>query len=197
MKLLVENIKVELTGKFSGEMSDEEFFNFCEQNSHLRIERDANKQIYIMAPVDSLGGSQNANISADLTIWNRKSMLGICFDSSTGFTLPDGSVFSPDASWMPIDKWHNLPKTEQIKFAAICPDFIIELKSSSDIKGLKLKMQKWIENGARLAWLINAEEQQTIIYKADGSVTIVNGFDQRLSGEDVLPDFELDLSILK
>jgi Uma2 family endonuclease len=198
MKLLVENITVELTGKFSGEMSDEEFFNFCEQNSHLRIERDAYKQIYIMAPVNSLGGSQNFSIALSLGKWNEKNSAGICFDSSTGFTLPDGSVFSPDASWMPIEKWNSLPKAEQMKFAAVCPDFIIELKSSSDnIKGLKLKMQNWIENGVRLAWLINADAQQTFIYKADGSVTIIEGFDQRLSGEDVLPDFEFDLSILK
>jgi len=198
MKFLVENITLELNGNFSDEMSEEEFFNFCEQNRDLRIERDANKQIFIMAPVNSLGGSQNANVSADLTIWNRKFKLGICFDSSTGFTLPDGSVFSPDASWMPIEKWNSLPKTEQLKFAAVCPDFIIELKSTSDnIKDLKIKMQKWIENGTRLAWLINADAQQTIIYKADGSVEIADGFDRKLSGENILVDFEFDLSILK
>ncbi len=198
MKFLVENITLELNGNFSDEMSEEEFFNFCEQNRDLRIERDANKQIFIMAPVNSLGGSQNANVSADLTIWNRKFKLGICFDSSTGFTLPDGSVFSPDASWMPIEKWNGLAKTEQLKFAAVCPDFIIELKSTSDnIKDLKIKMQKWIENGTRLAWLINADAQQTIIYKADGSVEIADGFDRKLSGENILVDFEFDLSILK
>lgn len=198
MKFSVENITLELNGSFSDEMSDEEFFNFCEQNRDLQIERDANKQIFIMAPVNSLGGSQNFNIALSLGKWNEKNASGICFDSSTGFTLPDGSVFSPDASWMPIEKWNSLPKTEQLKFAAVCPDFIIELKSTSDnIKDLKNKMQKWIENGTQLAWLINAEAQQTIIYKADGSIEIVDGFDKKLSGENVLIDFEFDLSILK
>ncbi len=151
-----------------------------------------------MAPVNSIGGSQNFNIALSLGKWNEKNTSGICFDSSTGFTLPDGSVFSPDASWMPIEKWNSLPKTEQLKFAAVCPDFIIELKSTSDnIKDLKNKMQKWILNGVQLAWLINPDAQQTIIYKADGSVEIVNGFNKKLSGENVLVDFEFDLSILK
>ena len=198
MKLLVENIELELKGNFADDMSDEEFLNFCEQNRDLRIERNANNQIYIMSPVNSFGGSQNADISADLTIWNRTSKLGICFDSSAGFTLADGAVFSPAASWMPIEKWYGLSETDKQKFAPACPDFIIELRSKTDnIKSLKDKMLKWIENGAKLGWLIDTAKQQTYIYRTNCSVELIDGFDKKLSGENILVGFELDLNILK
>ncbi len=116
---------LELNGSFTDEISEEEFFNFCEQNRDLRIERDANKQIFIMAPKNSLGGSQNFNIALSLGKWNEIKLGGICFDSSAGFTLPDGSVFSPDASWMPIEKWNSLPKTEHLNLPQFAPILLL------------------------------------------------------------------------
>lgn len=179
-------------------MTDEEFFNFCQQNPDLRMERDHNKQIYIMAPTGYYTGGLNSGIFGELYIWNRKSNMGKVFDSSTGFTLPDKSVFSPDAAWVSNDKDIMLTQEQKKKFAPVCPDFIIELKSPSDtLKKLKTKMLKWIENGAQLAWLIDPESKKVFIYREDGSVAIVQGFTNKLSGENVLPGFELDLQILQ
>jgi len=123
--------------------------------------------------------------------------LGECFESSTGYTLPDNSVCSPDASWMPAAKWAAIPKKERQKHTNICPDFIIELKSKTDsIRYLKNKMLKWIENGCQLAWLIIPEKEEAHIYRVDGSIEIVKGFNKKLSGENILTLFTLDLRIL-
>ena len=198
MKLIIDNYTLDVQGALHDGMSNEEFLHFCEQNNELRIERDANKQIFIMSHVNSFGGSQNIVISAELYLWNKKENTGICFDSSAGFTLADGAVFSPDASWMKIEKWNALPADEKQKFAAVCPDFIVELKSKSDnTNDLKNKMQKWIENGAQLAWLIDTAQQKTFIYKADKSIETIDGFNNTLSDEELLKGFEFDLSILK
>ena len=193
-----EGIDIEVKGPFSDDMSDEEFFNFCIQNDNQRIERDHNRQIYIMAPTGFETGNFNSDINAELNFWNRKFKKGKVFDSSTGFTLSDSSIFSPDASWISNDRMLNLSKEEKKKFAHVCPNFIIELKSPSDtIIQLKNKMLKWMKNGCELAWLINPDKQEAHIYRSNGSIEILNGFDRKLSGENVLPGFELDLRLLK
>lgn len=186
-----------LKGTLSDGMSDKEFYDFCQQNELLHIERDENKQIIIMSPTNANTGIKNGDIFLELGIWNRKNKSGVCFDSSTGFTLPDDSVRSPDASWLVMAKWNQLSENEKNEFPHICPDFVIELKSPSDnLKYLKNKMQKWIENGCSLAWLINPENKTVFIYRNDGTIDKITGFNKTLFGEDVLPGFELDLSIL-
>ena len=189
---------IEVKGDRNDEMTDEEFFNFCAQNRDLRIERDENGQIFIMAPVNVEGGNQNGTIFGELYLWNTLKKSGKCFDSSTGYTLADKSVRSPDASWMPLAKWNAIPKEERQKHSHICPNFVVELKSKSDsLHYLKNKMLKWIENGCELAWLIIPEKQEAHIYRSNGSIEIIQGFDKKLSGENILPGFELDLSMLK
>lgn len=198
MKLVVQNINIEVRGIFDEGMSDEEFFNFCKQNPALRLERDHNKQIFIMAPTTTYTGGLNADITTELNLWNRKSKKGKVFDSSTGFTLPDKAVFSPDASWISNEKMNLLTEKQKEKFAPVCPDFVIELKSKSDnLDTLKNKMLKWIENGTRLAWLIDPTNKQVFIYRADDSFEIIKGFNNKLSGENILPGFKLDLQILQ
>jgi len=198
MKVSIENININVTGSLSDGMSDKEFFHFCTENRDLRIERDANRQIYIMAPIGFETGNFNADITTDLTNWNRKNKSGKVFDSSTGFTLPDRAVFSPDAAWVCNDRILKLTKEQKKVFAPVCPNFVIELKSPSDnIPDLQNKMLKWIENGCQLAWLIIPEKEEAYIYRADGSIEIVKGFNKKLSGENILPEFELDLSLLK
>ena len=198
MKLSIENINIEINGNFSTDMSDEEFFHFCTENRDVRIERDHNKQIYIKAPINAEGGKQNGIIMGELYNWNKINKLGICFDSSTGFTLLDKSVLSPDTSWMTLEKWNNIPQNEKQKYSKTCPNFIIELKSQSDnTTQLKNKMLKWIENGCQLAWLIIPEKEETHIYRSNGSIEIVEGFHRKLSGENVLQGFELDVALLK
>jgi Uma2 family endonuclease len=198
MQIAVNDTTLPIKGDLSDSMSEQEFFDFCQQNDLWRIERDENKQIIIMPPTNANTGNQNLELSFQLELWNRKNKTGISFDSSTGFTLPDGSVRSPDASWLAIEKWNQLSNKEKNQFAHICPDFVIELKSNSDnLKSLTSKMGKWIKNGCSLALLINPEDKTVSIYRKDGTIDKVTGFDKTISGEDVLPGFELDLSILK
>jgi Uma2 family endonuclease len=118
------------------------------------------------------------------------------FDSSTGFVLPDKSMLSPDASWVEKSRWESLTTAQQEKFAPLCPDFVMELKSPSDsIKYLKDKMKTWIKNGCRLAWLIDPESKEVTIYRVDGSVEL-KAFNENLDGENVLPGFSFDLTKL-
>jgi Uma2 family endonuclease len=198
MKLQIENFVADVKGFLHDDMSDEEFFNFCQQNQDLRLERDHTKQIHIMAPTGFYTGSYNSGIIGELYLWNRKFKSGKVFESNTGFTLPDSAVFSPDAAWVSNEKIALLSEEEKNRFAPVCPNFIIELKSPSDnLPQLKNKMLKWIENGTSLAWLIDPENKQAFIYREDNSIEIIKGFNNKLSGENILPGFELDLQILQ
>ena len=198
MEIALPDITFQLKGNLSDAMSDKEFFDFCQQNELFRIERDENKQIIIMAPTNANTGIQNTNLLVELANWNKRTKLGVCFDSSTGFSLPDGSVRSPDISWLAKEKWDQLSDREKNKFPHVCPDFIIELKSKSDnLKFLTGKMHKWIENGCQLAWLINPDNKTVFIFrKKNGDVEKIKGFNNILSGEDVLPGFKLNLELL-
>jgi len=197
-KIITSDYDIELEIPSLKNMTDDEFFNFCVQNKKTRIERDENYQIYIMPPVGNDSSAKNSIINFELFSWNKKHGKGIVFDSSAGFYLPDRSMRSPDAAWISNDRWMKIEQAEKSKFAHIAPDFIIELLSPSDrLSQLKKKMQKWIENGVLLAWLINPEDQQAILYRIDGSIETINSFEEKLSGENVLPGFELNLQDLK
>lgn len=179
-------------------MTDEQFFEFCQMNRDIKIERNKNGKVLIMAPTGSFTGSFNYSFGFEFGIWNRKAKQGIIFDSSTGFTMPDGSVRSPDLSWISNEKWEAIDAEKRERFAPICPDFLVEIRSKNDsIKILKEKMLNYIEYGCRLGWLIDRCEQKVYIYRNDGSISIVKSFDEKLSGEDVLVGFELDLGLFK
>lgn len=187
-----------IKGKVFERMTDEEFYHFCQENETIHFERDENRNIIIMAPTSFDTGKKNSAIIAKIFNWNEEKKLGLTFDSSTGFTLQDGSKRSPDAAWISNEKHSVLTDDEKNMFAPICPEFVVELRSKSDrLKFLQEKMQMWIKNGAYLGWLIDPVEEKTHIYRKDGSIQIVNGFDKLLNGEDVLNGFELNLSILK
>jgi Uma2 family endonuclease len=189
-------IPLELPKKES--MTEEEFFRFCAANKHIKIERDENYQILIMPPAGLESDNQSFSLGLQLGKWNEKNKAGICFGSSAGFTLPDGSVRSPDAAWVSKEKWNGLPKDDRKKFGNITPDFVAEVMSSSDdLIYLRHKMQMWIRNGVRLGWLFAPEKEITYIYRADATVSKIEGFDNILSGEDVLPGFSFDLNILQ
>lgn len=181
------------------ELSEETFEQLCAKNRDLRIEREADGKVTIMAPVHFDSGSYELDVATDLNIFVRKTKNGKALGSSTGFKLPDGSTKSPDAAWISAEKLANLPAEERKKFAAVVPDFVIEIRSDSDkLKPLKQKMEEtWIANGVRLAWLIDPVKQKAYIYRQDGSIEVVPNFDGKLSGEDVLLGFELDLGLLK
>lgn len=180
-------------------MTDDEFFEFCVANKDLRIERDPDKKIIIIAPVDPESGFYEGKAFTKLDIWNEQSgSEGLTFSPSTGFKLKNGATRAADASWVSLERWEKLSAEQKKKFLPIAPDFAIEIRSKTDkLKKLKAKMLEWIENGVRLAWLIDPVEQKTYIYLADGSIEIVEGFERELSGEDVLKGFVFDLRLLR
>ncbi|MHC5936958.1 Uma2 family endonuclease [Nostoc sp.] len=181
------------TLKLKIDLTDEQFFQMCQKNRDYRFERTASGELLIMPPTGSDTGNRNFDIVVELGIWNKQTKLGKGFDSSTGFTLPNGAERSPDASWVKIERWNALTPEQQEKFAPICPDFVVELRSPSDsLKDLQEKMQEYIENGAQLGWLIDRKNKRVEIYRPGKNVEILDN-PASLSGENVLPGFVLDL----
>ena len=175
-------------------LTDEAFFQLCQNNRDLRFERTAAGELIIMPPTGSDTGNRNFDIAVELGIWNKQTKLGKGFDSSTGFKLPNGKDVSPDVAWIKKERWDSLTSEQQNKFAPIAPDFVIELRSSSDnLKPLQEKMQEYIDNGVKLAWLIDRKQRKVFIYRPN---CVVEELDhpQTLTGEDLLPGFVLDLS---
>jgi len=183
----------------SEKMSDEAFYAFCQENPNLKIEQDKYGNVIVMPPVSPESGNHESEVGTDLSIWNRQSKLGRTFSSSTMFTLPDGEKRMPGASWIAHEKYNHLSERERQSFAKIVPDFVIEVRSPSDsLKELQEKMTAvWMANGVRLSWLLDPTTLSAWIYRAEGSMDMVEGLGQKLSGEDVLPGFEFDLSILR
>ena len=175
-------------------MTDDQFLRFCADNRDLRMELTADKELIIMPPAGGISGGQNSEVTADVTIWARQDGTGKTFDSSTGFTLPNGAVRSPDASWILLSRWEMLNEIEQRRFPPICPDFVIELQSPSDrVSDLHAKMLEYLENGVRLGWLILPQSRQVHIYRPGEQVEVLDAPDS-VSGESVLQGFVLDLS---
>lgn len=174
----------------------DDFYDFCQDNPDYTFERDADGRIYVMPNTGGKTGIRNSELTTDVTIWNRQTKLGNVFDSSTAFNLPDGSTRSPDVAWVSRDRWDALSEREKERFPPICPDFLIELVSPTDSLGsAKSKMTDvWLANGCRLAWLIDPKTETTYIFRINGEIQIVQGFDKPLSGEDILPGFILSLS---
>lgn len=177
------------------QMTDEQFFEFCQINRDLRIERNKLGEISIMPPTGSETGNRNFNIALQLGIWAEKDSTGICFDSSTGFKLSTGAERSPDASWIKLDRWNTLSSEQQQKFAPICPDFVVELRSPSDnLKPLQEKMVEYMqEPGIQLGWLIDRKHQKVYIYRPGLEVECLDN-PATVSGEGILPGFVLNMS---
>ncbi|MBE8985915.1 Uma2 family endonuclease [Nostoc sp. LEGE 12450] len=181
------------TLKLKIDLTDEQFFQMCQKNRDYRFERTASGELLIMPPTGSDTGNRNFDMVVELGIWNKQTKLGKGFDSSTGFTLPNGAERSPDASWVKIERWNALTPEQQEKFAPICPDFVVELRSRTDsLKELQEKMQEYIENGAKLGWLIDRKNKRVEIYRPGKDVEILDN-PTSLSGENVLPGFVLNL----
>lgn len=176
------------------DLTDEAFYELCRSNPDVKFERTATGELIVMSPTGGESGHRNADITIDLGLWNRQSQLGVTFDSSTCFKLPNGAERSPDAAWVRGDRWAALTPEQRQKFPPLAPDFVVELRSASDdLNPLQAKMQEYIENGVQLGWLINPQDQQVEIYRAGQPVEILQS-PQSLSGEPVLPGFTLDLS---
>lgn len=175
-------------------MTADEFFEFCQHNRKLRIERTASGEVIIMAPAGGEAGSRNINLTTVVRLWAKQNGTGVAFDSSTGFDLPNGATRSPDAAWVLRERLTALTPQQKRKFLPLCPDFVAELRSPSDrIDDLKAKLQEYIENGARLGWLLIPETRTVFIYRPGHDVVQLDD-PTTLNGDDVLPDFTLELA---
>ena len=175
------------------ELTDERFEQICQSNRDLRFERTSTGELVVMSPAGSDTGRQNWGLAGQLWIWHQQTLLGVGFDSSAGFTLPNGAIRSPDLSWIKQERWDTLNTAQKRKFAPICHDFVVELCSPSDrLIDVQIKMQEYLDNGALLGWLIDPESKSAQIYRQNQRVEVQNA-PNSLSGEDILPGFELDL----
>jgi Uma2 family endonuclease len=194
--LLIQTESIPLTVNFPAvvQMSHEQFYEFCQANPNLRIERTATGDVIIMPPAFSDTGNRNGKIFQQLANWADRNGTGETFDSSTGFTLPNGATRSPDASWVKLDRWNVLTDAQKASFAPICPDFVIELRSASDrLNLLQTKMQEYIDNGAALGWLIDRTNHTVYIYRPGRSPEILEN-PEHVNGEPELPGFVLQLA---
>ncbi len=177
-------------------INDEQFFQLCRNNPELKLERNQTGEIIIMSPTGGETGSYNAELSADFVNWNRQKKLGKIFDSSTCFKLPLGSNRSPDVAYIQKERWDKLTQEEKEKFPTITPDFVLELMSKTDsLKRLQEKMEEYMNNGVKLGWLINPEKKQVEVYRQGQEKEVLDN-PQTLSGEDILPEFRLELALI-
>ncbi|OUL19900.1 hypothetical protein BV378_31520 [Nostoc sp. RF31YmG] len=174
-------------------LTSEEFYQLCQDNPDLKLERNAAGELIIMPPTGGETGKRNVNLILQLAQWNEQNQLGEVFDSSTGFTLPNGADRSPDVSWVDKSRWNSLTQEQREKFIPLCPDFVIEILSPSDrLQKVQEKMQEYLENGCRLGLLINRKKQELEIYRPHQQVEILPA-PQTFAAEDVLPGFILNL----
>jgi Uma2 family endonuclease len=175
-------------------LTDEQFFRLCEDNRDLRIEMTAQGEMIIMSPAGSETGRKNARITYRLVQWAESDGSGVCFDSSAGFTLPNGAKRSPDASWILKSRWESLSREQRNDFAPICPDFVVELRSPSDVmRELQEKMTDYMENGARLGWLLDPIEKTVHVYRPGQPPELLEN-PESISGDPVLPGFRFHFS---
>lgn len=178
------------------DLTDEQFYQLCRANPDVKFERNANGTLLIMSPTGGETGNRNLEIGADFAIWNRQTKLGICFDSSTCFKLPNGAQRSPDIAWIKQDRWQALTPAQREQFPPITPDFVLELLSPSDsLPTTQTKMQEYIDNGVNLGWLINRKNRTVEVYRPNQAVQLLTNPTQ-LSDPDILPGFTLNLSSL-
>ncbi|MEO0542045.1 MAG: Uma2 family endonuclease [Cyanobacteria bacterium P01_A01_bin.105] len=175
-------------------MSDGEFDAFCLANQDLRIERTAEGEIIVMPPAFSDTGNRNGRLTQQLYNWADEDETGIAFDSSSGFTLPNGAKRSPDAAWILLERWHGLTPQQQASFAPLCPDFVVELRSASDtLKSLQDKLAEYIENGTRLGLLIDRKNRTVYRYRPGQAVEMLDE-PSTVSCHPELPGFVLSMA---
>lgn len=175
-------------------LDEETFWRLCRDNQNLQFERTATGELIIMPPTGGITGEQNAELIYQLQAWNRQTRLGKIFDSSTGFRLTNGAIRSPDVAWLPNETWETLSPEQKQGFVPLCPHFVIEFLSSSDIlEKTRSKMQEYINNGTQLAWLIDSQNQQVEIYRPNQNPEVLAS-PTTLSGDSILPGLVLDLS---
>lgn len=178
------------------EMTEEQFIRLCSDNGDLRLELTAERELIIMPPVFSESGWQEHKLSLQVGIWAEGDGTGRVFSPSAGFTLPNGAVRAPDVSWILLSRWESLSAADREGYAHICPDFVIELRSPLDrLAEVQRKMAEYMENGARLGWLIDPQNRRAHIYRPGQAVEVLDEPASVAAGP-LLPGFVLDLSAI-
>jgi Uma2 family endonuclease len=191
MNFAVHDIVLPARLRLERPMTDNELFKFCARNELLQVERDANGDLILMWPTGLEGGGADLEIGTDLTIWARKDGRGKSFGSNAGFTLPDGSMRSPDAAWLSWERWNALAPKERERFGHVTPEFVIELRSKSDkLPTLQKKMRMWIANGVDLAWLVDPKRRVVEVYRP-GEAAEVHENPSSVQGDGPVRGFEL------
>jgi Uma2 family endonuclease len=177
-------------------VTPEEFERLCAEYDYMRLELTSTGELIVMPGTSPRTGRRNSNLTRQVDVWTENDGSGVCFDSSSIFTLPNGARRSPDASWVRREKWDRLSERQQDSFAPICPDFVVELRSTSDrLPFLLNKMSEYIENGVSLGWLIDPYKRKVYVYRRDEEVVVLN-HPNAISGDPLLPGFELNLTKL-
>lgn len=189
-----ETLSLQLPKTIGLYVTQEQFAALAAANQDLQLERTAQGELIVNPPTGWETGKRNSSITGQLDRWDEENEnLGQVFDSSTAFILPNGATRSPDASWVSQARWDALTPEQTGTFANICPDFVVELRSGSDsLKPLQEKMQEYMDNGAKLGWLIDPQNRQVEIYRPGLKVEVLAN-PTELSGEEVLPGFVLNL----
>ncbi len=172
-------------------LTDEAFLEICQSNEDRQFELTASGELVIMPPVGGESGEREADYIYEVRSWSKRMQQGHVFSSSTIFKLPDGSKRSPDVAWIAPHRWSALSASDRQKFPPIAPDFVLELRSpSDDLRPLQEKLEAYLDNGVKLGFLINPQDQQVEIYRL-GQAVEVRSLPTSLSGENVMPGFEL------
>ena len=193
----LDNVLV-LQGPPLTRLTDEEFFDLCQHNPALRLERTATREILAMPPAGSESSRKSSEVHGQLWLWNREHQLGYVYESSAGFTLPEGSVCSPDAAWLSRAAFEQLTEAQRQRFPPVCPAFVVEVRSPSDgLEPLRRKMDMYLANGVQVGLLLDPANDTATVYRAGQAPEELAGFERSLSAEPVLPGFELDLRPLR
>jgi Uma2 family endonuclease len=194
-EVVLRGLPLPITIRSSTILSDDELLEFSRRNDPYRMERSATGDLTIMTPVGGDGGRWETVVIQELGSWS-KANGGVCFSSSTGFSLPDGSMLSPDASWISSSRWNALSKADRRRYPPLCPDFVVEVLSASDSRtAFGAKMQAWMSNGARLAWMIDPYQAKLTIYRPEQAPEVLNRPEAVEAGEPV-PGFRLSTLLL-
>ena len=182
-------------------LSKEAFAELAERYPDFRMEREQDGYVTIMSPVKRGSSKREFNLSGHFFMWHYRSKLGELHGSSGTFDLPDGATKMPDVAWISPERLAASHDNDEEKFVQIVPDFVAEVRSGTDrLTKLQHKMKNtWMKNGVRLAWLIDPYEENVYIYReGQHEPEAVTGFaGKKLSGEEVMPGFELPLDEMK
>ena len=181
-------------GALSKKLDDTDFYELCQANQDWRIERTSDGDIIVMPPTGGETGRRNFALSVSFGSWARTDGIGVGFDSSTVFSLPNGARRSPDLAWVKLSRWYALTDEQRRGFPPLCPDFVIELRSHTDsLSALQDKMQEYVANGAPLGWLIDPTERKVYVYRPQTEVECLED-PASISGEGLLEGFTLALA---